>query len=171
MPAGNRRHALEMHLARAQITINGYRSLLAGGRHTGLTNRNTSAAFTVMPLTLIRRIEYDPDSRILSVWFVPRDKLYEFEDVPPERSSPRCDRPSPRAATSTVTSATGSGIAEAIPNDGDCLFLPIVHGPAVPHHLPEIPHVDRLPTDRKQVKIIGFVLKRVAIAPAGDQWA
>ncbi|TIW23243.1 MAG: KTSC domain-containing protein [Mesorhizobium sp.] len=37
-----------------------------------------------MPSTLIRKIEYDPDSRILSVWFVPRDKLYEFENVPPE---------------------------------------------------------------------------------------
>ncbi|TGP18062.1 MULTISPECIES: KTSC domain-containing protein [unclassified Mesorhizobium] len=37
-----------------------------------------------MPSTLIRKIEYDPDSRILSVWFVATDRLYEFEDVPPE---------------------------------------------------------------------------------------
>ncbi|WP_352965007.1 KTSC domain-containing protein [Mesorhizobium sp. M1393] len=27
---------------------------------------------------------YDPDIRILSVWFVASDKRYEFEDVPPE---------------------------------------------------------------------------------------
>ncbi|WP_287255812.1 KTSC domain-containing protein [Mesorhizobium sp.] len=27
---------------------------------------------------------YDPDSRILSVWFVASGKRYEFEDVPPE---------------------------------------------------------------------------------------
>ncbi|ESZ05752.1 KTSC domain-containing protein [Mesorhizobium sp. L48C026A00] len=27
---------------------------------------------------------YDPDSRILSVWFVVSDKRYEFDNVPPE---------------------------------------------------------------------------------------
>jgi hypothetical protein len=37
-----------------------------------------------MPSTLIRRTEYDPDRRILSVWLVTSDKRYEFEDVPPE---------------------------------------------------------------------------------------
>ncbi|WP_353811739.1 KTSC domain-containing protein [Mesorhizobium sp.] len=38
----------------------------------------------VMPSTLIRRTEYDPDKRILSVWLVTSGKRYEFEDVPPE---------------------------------------------------------------------------------------
>ncbi|WP_352641237.1 KTSC domain-containing protein [Mesorhizobium sp. M0520] len=37
-----------------------------------------------MPSTSIRKSEYDPDSRILSVWFVASGKRYEFEDVPPE---------------------------------------------------------------------------------------
>ncbi|TIX60873.1 MAG: KTSC domain-containing protein [Mesorhizobium sp.] len=37
-----------------------------------------------MPSTLIRRTEYDPDKRILSVWLVTSGKCYEFEDVPPE---------------------------------------------------------------------------------------
>ncbi|TIM79836.1 MAG: KTSC domain-containing protein [Mesorhizobium sp.] len=30
------------------------------------------------------RLGYDPDSRILSVWFVASGKRYQFEDVPPE---------------------------------------------------------------------------------------
>nr|WP_254022761.1 KTSC domain-containing protein [Mesorhizobium ventifaucium] len=37
-----------------------------------------------MPSTSIRKTEYDPDSRILSVWLVAGGKRYEFEDVPPE---------------------------------------------------------------------------------------
>ncbi|WP_027155031.1 KTSC domain-containing protein [Mesorhizobium sp. WSM2561] len=37
-----------------------------------------------MPSTSIRKMAYDPDSRILSVWFVASGKWYEFEDVPPE---------------------------------------------------------------------------------------
>ncbi|MER8963969.1 KTSC domain-containing protein [Mesorhizobium sp. M0701] len=37
-----------------------------------------------MPSTSIRKTEYDPDSRMLSVWFVASGKRYEFEDVPPE---------------------------------------------------------------------------------------
>jgi KTSC domain len=37
-----------------------------------------------MPSTSIRKMAYDPDSRILSVWFVASGKRYEFEDVPPE---------------------------------------------------------------------------------------
>ncbi|RUU98598.1 KTSC domain-containing protein [Mesorhizobium sp. M6A.T.Cr.TU.017.01.1.1] len=37
-----------------------------------------------MPSTSIRKTEYDPESRVLSVWFVASGKRYEFEDVPPE---------------------------------------------------------------------------------------
>lgn len=37
-----------------------------------------------MPSTSISKTEYDPASRILSVWFVASGKRYEFEDVPPE---------------------------------------------------------------------------------------
>ncbi|SJM34514.1 KTSC domain-containing protein [Mesorhizobium delmotii] len=37
-----------------------------------------------MPSTSIRKTEYDPDSRILSVWLVAGGKRYEFKDVPPE---------------------------------------------------------------------------------------
>ncbi|RWP33079.1 MAG: KTSC domain-containing protein [Mesorhizobium sp.] len=36
-----------------------------------------------MPSTSIRKMAYDPDSRILSVWFVASDKRHEFEEVPP----------------------------------------------------------------------------------------
>ncbi|MER9563497.1 KTSC domain-containing protein [Mesorhizobium sp. M0571] len=37
-----------------------------------------------MPSASIRKTEYDPESRILSVWFVASGKRYEFEGVPPE---------------------------------------------------------------------------------------
>ncbi|TIL81957.1 MAG: KTSC domain-containing protein, partial [Mesorhizobium sp.] len=37
-----------------------------------------------MPSTSIRKMAYDPDSRILSVWFVASGKRYELEEVPPE---------------------------------------------------------------------------------------
>ncbi|MER8793985.1 KTSC domain-containing protein [Mesorhizobium sp. M0984] len=37
-----------------------------------------------MPSTSIRKTEYDPDSKILSVWFVASGRRYEFEDVPPD---------------------------------------------------------------------------------------
>ncbi|MER8827251.1 KTSC domain-containing protein [Mesorhizobium sp. M0938] len=37
-----------------------------------------------MPSASIRKTEYDPDSRTLSVWFVASGKCYQFEDVPPE---------------------------------------------------------------------------------------
>jgi hypothetical protein len=37
-----------------------------------------------MPSTSIRKTEYDPSRRILSVWFVSSGKRYEFEGVPPE---------------------------------------------------------------------------------------
>jgi hypothetical protein len=37
-----------------------------------------------MPSTSIRKFEYDPDSRVLSVWFVASGRHYQFLDVPPE---------------------------------------------------------------------------------------
>ncbi|ESZ14937.1 hypothetical protein X735_15180 [Mesorhizobium sp. L2C085B000] len=36
-----------------------------------------------MPSTSIRKFDYDPNTRVLSVWFVA--KHYEFLDVPPEQ--------------------------------------------------------------------------------------
>ncbi|WP_164761936.1 KTSC domain-containing protein [Mesorhizobium sp. M7A.T.Ca.US.000.02.2.1] len=37
-----------------------------------------------MPSTSIRRFEYNPDTRVLSVWFVASGRQYDFLDVPPE---------------------------------------------------------------------------------------
>ena len=37
-----------------------------------------------MPSTSIRKSEYDPDARVLSVWFVVSGKRYDYEAVPPE---------------------------------------------------------------------------------------
>ncbi|MER8827505.1 KTSC domain-containing protein [Mesorhizobium sp. M0938] len=37
-----------------------------------------------MPSTSIRKTEYDPERKVLSVWFVASGKRYEFEGVPPE---------------------------------------------------------------------------------------
>ncbi|MDX8433667.1 MULTISPECIES: KTSC domain-containing protein [Mesorhizobium] len=37
-----------------------------------------------MPSTSIRKTDYDPERRILSVWFVASGKHYEFQGVPPE---------------------------------------------------------------------------------------
>lgn len=37
-----------------------------------------------MPSTAIRSIHYDPSRRVLSVWFVPTGKRYDYEDVGPE---------------------------------------------------------------------------------------
>ncbi|ESX10521.1 KTSC domain-containing protein [Mesorhizobium sp. M1148] len=37
-----------------------------------------------MPSTSIRKFDYDPDTRVLSVWFVASGKQYEFLDVPLE---------------------------------------------------------------------------------------
>ncbi|WP_352791869.1 KTSC domain-containing protein [Mesorhizobium sp. M0228] len=59
-----------------------------------------------MPSTSIRKTEYDPEHRILSVWFVASGKCYQFEDVPPEtfaafksrlRQGPRLQRPHPQS--------------------------------------------------------------------------
>ncbi|WP_245516859.1 MULTISPECIES: KTSC domain-containing protein [unclassified Mesorhizobium] len=41
-------------------------------------------SLTAMPSTLIRKTEYDPDRKVLFVWFVASGQRYEFEDVPPE---------------------------------------------------------------------------------------
>lgn len=37
-----------------------------------------------MPSTSIRKTEYDPETRILSVWFVASGKRYDYEAVPSE---------------------------------------------------------------------------------------
>ncbi|MER8690611.1 KTSC domain-containing protein [Mesorhizobium sp. M1136] len=37
-----------------------------------------------MPSTSIRKTAYDPERKVLSVWFVASGKRYEFEGVPPE---------------------------------------------------------------------------------------
>ena len=37
-----------------------------------------------MPSASIRRSDYDPESRILSVWFVTTGRRYDYENVPPE---------------------------------------------------------------------------------------
>lgn len=37
-----------------------------------------------MPSTSIRKTEYDPNTRILSVWFVASGKRYDYEAVPVE---------------------------------------------------------------------------------------
>ncbi len=37
-----------------------------------------------MPSTSIRKTEYDPNSRVLSVWFVASGKRYDYNGVPPE---------------------------------------------------------------------------------------
>ncbi|MER9068914.1 KTSC domain-containing protein [Mesorhizobium sp. M0902] len=37
-----------------------------------------------MPSTAIRSIDYQPATRILSVWFVPSGNRYDYEDVPPQ---------------------------------------------------------------------------------------
>ena len=37
-----------------------------------------------MPSTTIHKSEYDPDTRILSVWFVTSGRRYDYDGVPPE---------------------------------------------------------------------------------------
>lgn len=37
-----------------------------------------------MPSTLIRKMSYDEERRILTILFVPSGHHYEYEDVPPE---------------------------------------------------------------------------------------
>jgi KTSC domain len=37
-----------------------------------------------MPSTSIRRSFYDPETKVLSVWFVTSGKRYDYEAVPPE---------------------------------------------------------------------------------------
>ncbi|WP_082496438.1 KTSC domain-containing protein [Aminobacter sp. DSM 101952] len=37
-----------------------------------------------MPSTSIRETAYDPETRVLSVWFVASGKRYNYEAVPPE---------------------------------------------------------------------------------------
>jgi hypothetical protein len=37
-----------------------------------------------MPSTSIRKSQYDPATRTLSVWFATSGKRYDYQDVPPE---------------------------------------------------------------------------------------
>ena len=37
-----------------------------------------------MPSTLIRNTNYDPATRILSVWFMKSGRRYDYQDVKPE---------------------------------------------------------------------------------------
>lgn len=37
-----------------------------------------------MPSTSISRSDYDPETRVLSIWFVASGKRYDYEAVPPE---------------------------------------------------------------------------------------
>jgi len=37
-----------------------------------------------MPSTSIRRFEYDPGTKVLSVWFLTSGKRYDYEAVPAE---------------------------------------------------------------------------------------
>ena len=37
-----------------------------------------------MPSTSIRKSEYDPEKKVLSVWFVASGKRYDYEGVPAE---------------------------------------------------------------------------------------
>ncbi|WP_348628573.1 KTSC domain-containing protein [Mesorhizobium sp. M2A.F.Ca.ET.042.01.1.1] len=45
---------------------------------------NANSQGALLPSTSIKKTEYDPTSRILSVWFVASGKRYDFEGVPPE---------------------------------------------------------------------------------------
>jgi hypothetical protein len=40
-----------------------------------------------VPSTSIRKSEYDPGTKVLSVWFVMSGKRYDYEEVPPETYS------------------------------------------------------------------------------------
>jgi hypothetical protein len=42
-----------------------------------------ATGFAKMPSTVIRNTRYDPETRTLSVWFVPSGYRYEYEDVDP----------------------------------------------------------------------------------------
>ncbi|NRQ17485.1 KTSC domain-containing protein [Ensifer sesbaniae] len=37
-----------------------------------------------MPSHLIKKTDYDPETRTLSVWLLTNDKRYDYEDVPVE---------------------------------------------------------------------------------------
>ncbi|ESZ03769.1 KTSC domain-containing protein [Mesorhizobium sp. L48C026A00] len=78
-----------------------------------------------MPSTSIRKMAYDPDSRILSVWFVASGKRYEFEEVPPETFA-AFKAALRKAAISTSTSGITSGTVRLRParmrDDGKLLI-------------------------------------------------
>jgi hypothetical protein len=35
-----------------------------------------------MPSSVIKRSEYDPERRVLTIWFVPSGRAYDYRDVP-----------------------------------------------------------------------------------------
>lgn len=35
-----------------------------------------------MPSSVIKRSEYDPERRVLTLWFVPSGRAYDYRDVP-----------------------------------------------------------------------------------------
>lgn len=37
-----------------------------------------------MPSSVIKKSEYDPDQRVLTIWFVPSGRAYDYRDVPPQ---------------------------------------------------------------------------------------
>ncbi|WP_245465094.1 MULTISPECIES: KTSC domain-containing protein [unclassified Mesorhizobium] len=49
-----------------------------------LAGRSPAMTWCTMPSTSIRKFEYDPETRVLSVWFVASGRQYDFLDVPPE---------------------------------------------------------------------------------------
>ena len=44
-----------------------------------------------MPSTSIRKTEYDPATRTLSVWFVANGRRYDYENVPAETYADFCN--------------------------------------------------------------------------------
>ncbi|TIP77749.1 MAG: KTSC domain-containing protein, partial [Mesorhizobium sp.] len=54
------------------------------GDHPLHANAARIEAVIVYPSTSIRKTEYDPETRVLSVWFVASGRRYDYEAVPPE---------------------------------------------------------------------------------------
>jgi hypothetical protein len=54
------------------------------GDHQLHANAARIEAVIVYPSTSIRKTEYDPETRVLWVWFVASGRRYDYEAVPPE---------------------------------------------------------------------------------------
>jgi hypothetical protein len=50
----------------------------------GFFQGHLAVAAAIMPSTSIRKTDYDPQKRVLSVWFVASGRRYDYEGVPPE---------------------------------------------------------------------------------------